>query len=101
MKAIGTLSHETKSGNLVIRGNDLPENYVPSIYSYAGTGKMRVGKIRDVIGPRSSPYIVVKPEKKLKEGELSKLAGTTIYESKRSKYAKTRRNTNRKKSRVY
>jgi rRNA processing protein Gar1 len=100
VKAIGTLSHETKSGNLVIRGNDLPENSVPSIYSYAGTGKTRVGKIRDVIGPRSNPYIVVKPEKKLKKKELSKLAGKTIYES-RSKHAKTRRNSKRQKSRVH
>jgi rRNA processing protein Gar1 len=100
VKAIGTLSHETRSGNLVIKGNELTENRVPRIYSYACTKKGRLGKIRDVIGPKSRPYIVLKPEKKLNESELSKLAGTTIYES-RSKHAKTRRNSTRQKSRVH
>jgi len=100
VKAIGTLSHETKSGNLVINGNELAENQVPHIYSYASTNKGIVGKIRDVIGPKSSPYIVIKPERKLSKEELSKLAGATIYES-RSKNAKTRRNFTRQKSRVH
>lgn len=100
MKAIGTLSHETKSGNLVIRGSEVPENSVPSIYSYAGTKKMRAGKIRDVIGPKSRPYVIIKPEKKLTKRELSELAGKTIYELRRN-HAKTRRNPIRQKSRVH
>lgn len=99
MKAIGTLSHETKSGNLIVRGDEGLKK-IPSIYSYAGTKGMRVGKIQDIIGPKSRPYIVLKPEKKLSEKEISKLAGAPIYES-RSKYAKTRRNPTRQKSRVH
>lgn len=99
MKAIGTLSHDTKSGNLIIRGDEGLQK-VPSIYSYAGTKSMRVGKIRDIIGPKTRPYIVLKPEKKLSEKELSKLAGAPIYES-RSRHAKTRRNPTRQKSRVH
>ena len=100
MKAIGTLSHETKSGNLIIVGDEGLQK-IPSIYSYATANKMEVGKIQDVIGPKSSPYFVLKPQKKLTKKELSKLKSATFYESKRSKNAKTRRNTNRQKSRVH
>jgi rRNA processing protein Gar1 len=100
VKAIGTLSHQTKSGNLVIRGDEANKTSIPSIYSYATTGKGRIGKVRDVIGPKSRPYIVIKPEKKLSKKELSKLSTDTIYEV-RTKNAKTRRNSNRKKSRVH
>ena len=101
MKAIGTLSHETKSGNLVIRENEVPSYEAPSIYSYAATKKMRVGKIRDVIGPKSRPYIVIKPEKSLSKGELSSLKGETFYESPRRNHAGKRRNSTGKKSRVH
>jgi rRNA processing protein Gar1 len=100
VKALGTLSHETKSGNLVIRGNEVPTPQAPSIYSYAHTKKMRVGKIQDVIGPVSRPYVILKPHGKLSKKEISSLSGETIYES-RSNNAKTRRNYTRKKSRVH
>jgi rRNA processing protein Gar1 len=91
VKAIGTLSHETKSGNLVIQGSDGLQK-IPSIYSYATANKTMAGKIQDVIGPKSRPYFILKPERKLSKKELSKLKGATFYESKRSKNAKTRRN---------
>lgn len=100
MRALGTFSHETKSGNLVICGNEGLEN-PPSIYSYANTKKKRVGKIRDVIGPKSGPYIIIKPEKKLSKADLFSLNGETFYEVSRRKNAGKRRNSNRKKSRVY
>lgn len=100
MKALGTLSHETKSGNLVIRGNEAFKK-VPSIYSFAAANKVRVGKIQDVIGPVERPYVVLKPQKKLTKKELSKLKSATFYESSRRKNAKTRRNSTRQKSRVH
>ncbi len=100
MKAIGTLSHETKSGNLIIHGDE-GLGKVPPIYSFATANKTMAGKIQDIIGPKSRPYFVLKPQKKVSKKELSKLKGVTFYESKRSKNAKTRRNTNRQKSRVY
>jgi rRNA processing protein Gar1 len=90
--ALGTFSHETRSGNLVIRGKEGMEK-APSIYSFARTKNMKVGKIQDVIGPKKRPYIVVKPQKKLSESELSTLAGETFYETGR-KHARTRRNSN-------
>lgn len=100
MIALGTLSHETKSRNLIIRGNKgLHE--APSIYSPAGTKKVKVGKIQDVIGPKSRPYIVIKPEKTLSEGELSTLKGDTFYEFPRRKHAGRKRTREGKKGRVY
>ncbi len=100
MRAIGTLSHETKSGNLVIRGDEVQTPDIPSIYSYAQTKKTRVGKIQDVIGPVSRPYIIIKPDGELKKSDISSLSGRTIFESRRN-HAKTRKNFNRKKSRVH
>lgn len=98
--ALGTLSHETKSRNLVIRGNKgLHE--APSIYSYAGTKDIKVGKIQDVIGPKSRPYIVIKPEKTFSKGELSTLKGDTFYEFPRRKHARRKRTHAGKKGRVY
>ena len=97
MRAIGTLSHETKSGNLVIRGDAVQTPNIPSIYSYAQTKKMRVGKINDIIGPVSRPYIIIKPDRKLKKSDIPSLSDKTIFESRRN-HAKTRRNSNRKKS---
>ena len=101
MKPLGTLSHETKSGNLVIRGHEAPSYEAPSIYSYAGTKKIRVGRIRDIIGPKSRPYIIIKPEKRLSKGELSSLKGETFYESSRRKHAGKKRNPVGKKGRLY
>lgn len=101
MRALGTLSHETKSGNLVIRGHVDPSYEAPSIYSYAGTKKIKVGRIQDVIGPKSRPYIIIKPKKRLSEGELSSLKGDTFYESPRRNHAGKKRSHVRKKGRVY
>ncbi len=97
MKVLGTLSHETKSGSLAIRGN---ENFpqVPSIYSYAGTKKTRVGKIRDIIGPKSRPYIIIKPVSKV---DISSLKNETFYEFSRSEHVRKKRNSVRKKDRVH
>lgn len=67
MKLLGTLSHVAKSGNLVLRGGQ-----VPSIYSFVVTKDSRkIGKVQDIIGPVSNPYIIVKPAKNFKKEELS------------------------------
>jgi len=100
VNAIGTFSHESRSGNLVIRGDEVQTPTVPAIYSYAQTNKSKVGKIRDVIGPAKRPYIIVKPTKKLTKKEISSLTGKTFFEIRRS-HAKTRRNSTGKKGRVY
>ncbi len=101
MRALGTLIHETKSGNLVIREQEGVPNKIPSLYSYAGTEKIRLGKIQDIIGPKSRPYIIVKPKVRLSKKELSSLKNETFYETPRRNHAGKKRNYSGKKSRVY
>ena len=79
MKLLGMLSHITKSGNLVLRGRE-----IPSIYSLVATKDSRkIGKVQDVIGPASNPYIIVKPVKNFKKEELSNFE---FYELKKRRY---------------
>ncbi len=101
MRALGTLIHETKSGNLVIREQEGAPHKIPSMYSPAGTKKIRVGKIQDIIGPKSRPYIIVKPQARLSKGELSSLKGETFYETPRRNHAAKKRIYVGKKSRVH
>lgn len=69
MKALGELSHLTKGGNIVLRGGG-----VPAIYSYVVTqDRKRIGRVVDVIGPVSKPYVLVKPVRKFAEKELSSM----------------------------
>jgi rRNA processing protein Gar1 len=69
LKAIGGLSHVTKDGNIVLRGGK-----VPAIYSFVVNKKGRkIGVVKDVIGPTSNPYVVVKPVGRFSEKELSSM----------------------------
>lgn len=69
MKALGELSHLTKGGNIVLRGGRVPE-----IYSSVVTqDHRRIGRVVDVVGPVSKPYIIVKPVRKFTEEELSSM----------------------------
>ncbi len=75
---LGRLSHITKSGNLVLRGRE-----IPSIYSLVTTKDSKeIGNVQDVIGPVSNPYIIVKPVKNFKK-ELPNFA---FYEFKERRY---------------
>jgi RNA-binding protein len=78
LRPLGKLSHVTKRGDLVLRGKG-----IPSLYSPAGTKKAKIGKIKDVIGPSSNPYIIVRPSKRLTEKEISLLRGEVFYEYRR------------------
>lgn len=78
MRALGELSHLTKSGNIVLRGGG-----VPSIYSYVVTqDHKRIGRVTDVIGSTSKPYVLVKPLRKFTEKELSSMK---FYELKKKR----------------
>lgn len=66
MKFLGKLSHTTKNGNIVLRSGE-----IPAIYSFVvNKDSKRIGTVRDVIGPSSKPYIVVKPVRRFTEKEL-------------------------------
>ena len=60
MQRLGKVLHVTPSQNLVVKA-DKP----PQIGSAVVDEKLKVvGKIFDVIGPTSSPYVIVKPSVK-------------------------------------
>ena len=60
MKLIGKPSFITHNGNIIIRGGGVPPVYAP-----VGTKDKKVfGKVADVMGPVSDPYVVIKPKKK-------------------------------------
>ncbi len=71
------------------------------MYSYAGTKTARIGKIHDIIGPRTSPYVIIKPEKRLSRKNLSSLIGEIFYESSRRNYSGKKRSRGRKKGRLH
>ncbi|MBI5252932.1 MAG: hypothetical protein HY930_00820 [Euryarchaeota archaeon] len=78
MKLLGSLSHITRSGNLVLRSKE-----IPSIYSLVATkDSKKIGRVQDVIGPASSPYIIVKPVKNFKK----ELSDFEFYELKEGRY---------------
>ncbi|NOZ77154.1 MAG: H/ACA RNA-protein complex protein Gar1 [Euryarchaeota archaeon] len=57
MKPIGKVSFYTHDGKLVIRGGEVPSIYAPVVTK----DSKPIGKVHDVIGPVSNPYIIVKP----------------------------------------
>ncbi len=75
MKVVGKLTHVTKSGNLVLRGNN-----IPSLYSFVGLKDGKIGKIQDIVGPASRPYVIVRPVKKFGEEEIASFKDVLFYE---------------------
>lgn len=67
MKALGELHHLTKSGKILLRGGELPVLYSSVVTEHSKP----IGKVVDIIGPVSNPYIVVKPDFKITEKEFS------------------------------
>jgi RNA-binding protein len=39
----------------------------------------KIGKVHDIFGPVLSPYISVKPSKKIAPADLKKLVGEKVY----------------------
>lgn len=75
MRSLGKVSHIAKSGNIILKGTTMPR-----LYSIAfSKNSKKIGRIRDIFGPVSSPYISIKPTKKLREKELFSLVGKDLY----------------------
>ncbi|MEE8168298.1 MAG: Gar1/Naf1 family protein [Candidatus Hydrothermarchaeales archaeon] len=70
-------SHITNAGNIVLRGDE-----IPSMYSLVAIKDSRIGKIQDIIGPVSRPYILVKPDKKLTKDDVPLLRKEIFHELK-------------------
>ncbi|MGC8568936.1 MAG: H/ACA ribonucleoprotein complex subunit GAR1 [Nitrososphaeria archaeon] len=62
LKRIGTIMHLTKSNNVVIRAEDIPD--INSVVYLKN--KVELGRVIEVFGPVSSPFILVKYSGKAK-----------------------------------
>ena len=71
MKPLGKPYLITKTGNVLIKVKEI----LP-LYSTVATDKGKIGKIIDIIGPSSNPYLVIKPKKRI---NLEKIKDETIY----------------------
>lgn len=79
MRSLGKVSHVAKSGNIILKGTT-----VPRLHSVVfSKDSKKIGRVRDIFGPVSGPYISVKPIKKLREEELSSLVGKDLYRLKK------------------
>ncbi len=56
LKRIGKILHLTKSGNVVIEAEEIPE-INETVYL---KDKTEIGRVVEVFGPVSSPYVLVK-----------------------------------------
>lgn len=79
MELLGRLSHIAKSGNIVLRSKRIPALYS----SVVDKDSTRIGQIRDVIGPVSMSYVLVKPLRKFTEKELANLDFYEIQKRRR------------------
>jgi len=77
LKPLGTFSHETKAGNILLRADE-----IPTIYSTVTVGEKTIGKIQDIIGPVTKPYIVIKLNKRLEKKDLIHISKGPFYEKK-------------------
>ncbi|MCD6510879.1 MAG: H/ACA RNA-protein complex protein Gar1 [Thermoprotei archaeon] len=78
MQRLGTASHVSKSGRLIIRA----ERPVPLMCKVYGPDMRPIGFVADVFGPVKSPYISVKPLKAVNPEEY---VGKVLYFRLRSR----------------
>lgn len=96
MKPLGKIKCFTKGGTILLQSHE-----IPSLHSTVVTRDLKkVGTVKDVIGPASKPYILIKPIKKYDPKDLSSLKKETLYVSRGQK-SKRRRKDGGKKGRVY
>ncbi len=67
LKKIGTIMHLTKSNNIVIKAEEIPQ-INETVYL---KNKTEIGRVIEVFGPVSSPFILVKynNKSKIEEGK--------------------------------
>jgi RNA-binding protein len=73
LRRLGKVLHLSKSGNLILRLDQLP---VPTIGAQVCDYKLRqIGVVNNVLGPVRSPYVSIKPGANV-DGSL---AGRVLY----------------------
>ena len=75
MRKLGVILHISSHGYIILRAA-----LFPKIDSSVLTKRMKkIGKVHDVFGPVASPYVSVKPSKKIGPDDLKKLLGEKVY----------------------
>jgi RNA-binding protein len=75
LRKLGVILHISSHGYIILRAA-----LFPKINSSVLTKRMKkIGKVHDIFGPVLSPYISVKPSKKIAPADLKKLVGEKVY----------------------
>ncbi|RLF12842.1 MAG: hypothetical protein DRJ68_00115 [Thermoprotei archaeon] len=70
LTSLGVIKHISRNNNIIVKASKV----IPRIGDPVYNGKFRVvGSVYDIIGPTSSPYVVVKPSKGLSPHDLRQL----------------------------
>lgn len=73
MKYIGKIENISHNGNILVRGE-----FAPRIGAEVFAGNKRLGKIVNIFGPVSKPYIAIKPRRQ-KGDTLLELIGKKTF----------------------
>lgn len=84
MKKLGTVSHLSKSRNLIVRMDELKPSdafkKAPKINSVVLNKSVKsIGKINDIIGPVSQPYVIINVSRKITDSELLNYVNERVY----------------------
>ncbi|MFQ5975392.1 MAG: Gar1/Naf1 family protein [Candidatus Hydrothermarchaeales archaeon] len=96
MRPLGKITSFTKSGAILLRSIE-----IPSLYSTVVTKDLKkVGTVKDVFGPSSKPYVLIKPMRKFGRKDLLSLKNEALYEVRGGK-SKRRRKDGGEKGRLH
>ncbi len=77
MKRLGTVLHLSPHGHLIVR---LEEPSLPRLNAKVVTKKMdKIGTVYDIFGPEKSPYVSVKPDRKMPRSGLQALIKERVF----------------------
>jgi RNA-binding protein len=77
LEIAGTVSHLAKSGRLIVRS----DKYIEPGVELVDSARRKVGRVAEVIGPVTSPYLSVIP----KTDRIARLIGKPVYFGNKSR----------------
>jgi len=92
VKPLGKVTRIMKNGSILLQSSTCPTLYSTAVTKDSKT----VGRVRDVFGPASKPYILVNPVRNLGPKDLSALKNSTLYEIPRRKSMRRRKDGRKK-----
>ena len=93
MKFLGNISHISNSGKLIARSSQTP----PSGAFIFNKDKKKIGKISDVFGSTTNPYISIKLFRSFNLKDFEDKQGDGLYVSASNKKNRRRRGKRKKK----